>query len=67
MSEIGYLLNRMMKGIQKARDSFEEKKKLDRNSRRSLTSIATFPVERGNCSMGSINFQSVALTSTLKE
>jgi four helix bundle protein len=40
MNEIGYLMNRIIKGIQKARDSFEEKKKLARNSRRSLTSNA---------------------------
>jgi len=38
LSEIGYLLNRMMKGIQTAQDSFVKKSKLDRNSRRSLTS-----------------------------
>jgi hypothetical protein len=42
MNEIGYLMNRIIKGIQKARDSFEEKKKLERNSRRSLPGLRSF-------------------------
>jgi hypothetical protein len=38
INEIGYLLNRMMKGVRTARDLHENEKRLKRNSRRSLTS-----------------------------
>jgi len=40
ISEIGYLLNRMMKGVRTARDLHENEKRLKRCSRRSLTSIS---------------------------
>jgi four helix bundle protein len=38
INEIGYLLNRMMKGVRAARDLYENEKRSKRYSRRSLTS-----------------------------
>ncbi len=38
-NEIGYLLNRMMKGVRKARDLHEDEKRIKRNSRRSLPGL----------------------------
>jgi four helix bundle protein len=40
INEIGYLLNRMMKGVRTVRDSYEAERKLKRNSSRRLTSSA---------------------------
>lgn len=39
IKEIGYLLNRMMKGVQRARDLYKNEKRLTGHSRRSLNSI----------------------------
>jgi four helix bundle protein len=40
MSEIGYLLNRMMRNVRKARDLYEMKRKLKHSSSQRLTSNA---------------------------
>jgi four helix bundle protein len=40
MNEIGYLVNRMMRNVCRARDSYEAEKKLKRNSSRRLASDA---------------------------
>jgi len=40
MNEIGFLLNRLIQNIKKARDNYEATKKLKTNSRRRLTSSA---------------------------
>ena len=40
MNEIGYLLNKMMRNVCRARDSYEAEKKVKRNASRRLTSNA---------------------------
>jgi len=54
MSEVGFLLNRMMANVRKARDNHEREKILFKD--KALTSSATCPIEWGNYSMGSTHF-----------